>query len=411
MAVCAYPRPSDTAAGVDFASALRVRRAALWSLLLSKLIAGWGVQWDIQWHVLIGRDSFWIAPHVMTYAGVSLAVLVSFGVLAWDTVRGRRGRAADDTVSVFGFRSSRGFHLAAWGIGMTVLAAPIDDMWHRLFGLDVTLWSPPHLLGILGSAINTVACLLIAHEAYPMERRRRLAAIVFAGAMLYGNLHLLVDPSNLVAYRHGGVLFYTLPILSAVVLPLALVTTSRVSGSRWAPILLLLIVIATGTVGARIARAGFTWLAPVSVIQDEIRKDPASPIALAYAIARKNGTPPGRTGGVLHVFALLPVAVLAALDARRRPVTATLGYALVLFMVLGWLLGHRPAMAPLLPGVLATSVALGLCLVMGAIGGSAARWLSDRLVGLGRREAASVNQTPLPATVGTAHAVFDQSAR
>jgi hypothetical protein len=45
-----------------------VRRAALWTLLLSKLIAGWGVQWDIQWHVLIGRDSFWIPPHVMTYA-------------------------------------------------------------------------------------------------------------------------------------------------------------------------------------------------------------------------------------------------------------------------------------------------------------------------------------------------------
>jgi hypothetical protein len=412
MALHASPRSSDITTGVELRSQSRVSRAALWSLLLSKLIAGWGVQWDIQWHVLIGRDSFWIAPHVMTYAGVSLAVLVSFGVLAWNTVRALRAPVeGDDAVSVLGLRGSRGFHLAAWGIGLTVLAAPIDDMWHRLFGLDVTLWSPPHLLGILGSAINTVACLLIAHEVYPTERWRRLGATVFAGAMLYGNLHLLVDPSNLVAYRHGGIFFYTLPILSAVVLPLALITTSRVSGSRGAPILLLLIVIATGMAGARIARAGFAWLEPVSVIQDEIRKDPASPIALAYVIARKNGTPPGRTGGMLHVFALLPVVVLAAIDARRRPVAATLGYALALFVVLGWLLGHRPAMAPLVPGVLATSVALGLCLMMAVIGGNAARWLSDRLVSLGRREAASVNQTPLAATVDTAHAVLDQSAR
>ena len=68
---------------------MRLRRAALWTLLASKLIAGWGVQWDIQWHVLIGRDSFWIPPHVMTYAGVALAVLVSFGVLAWETLTGR----------------------------------------------------------------------------------------------------------------------------------------------------------------------------------------------------------------------------------------------------------------------------------------------------------------------------------
>lgn len=410
MALRARPRSPDTAGGVDPLSALRVRRAALWTLLLSKLLAGWGVQWDIQWHVLIGRDSFWIAPHVMTYTGVSLAVLVSFGILAWDSVRQRRA-PADDAVSVFGLCSSRGFHLAAWGIGLTVLAAPIDDAWHRLFGLDVTLWSPPHILGILGSAINTVACLMIAHEVYPAERARRLGAIVFSGAMLYGNLHLLVDPSNLVAYRHGGVLFYTLPILSAAVLPLALVTTSRVSESRWAPIVVLLIVVATGMVGAQIARAGFAWLKPVSVMQDEIRKDPTSPIALAYAIARKNGTPPGRTGGVLHVFALLPVMVLGALDARRRPVMATLGYAFALFMVLGWLLGHRPAMAPLVPGALATGVALGLCLVMAAIGGSAARWLSDRLVSVGRRGATSVNLTPLPETVGAAHPLLDRSAR
>ncbi len=87
---------------------MTLRRAALWTLLLSKLIAGWGVQWDIQWHVLIGRDSFWIPPHVMTYAGVTLAVLVSFGVLAWETVTGATG----DGLRILGFRATRGFHLA-----------------------------------------------------------------------------------------------------------------------------------------------------------------------------------------------------------------------------------------------------------------------------------------------------------
>ena len=143
---------------------MTLRRAALWTLLLSKLIAGWGVQWDIQWHVLIGRDSFWIPPHVMTYAGVTLAVLVSFGVLAWETFSG----GTRDGLRILGFRATRGFHLAAWGIALTVLAAPIDDLWHRLFGLDVTLWSPPHLLGIVGAVINSLACLVIAREVYPV---------------------------------------------------------------------------------------------------------------------------------------------------------------------------------------------------------------------------------------------------
>src|SRR6059036_1751032 len=147
-------------------ASLAWRHAALWGLLGAKVVSSWGVQWDIQWHTLIGRDSFWIAPHLMTYAGVVVMVGLSFGVLAATTLSPSwRG---GDVVRVLGLTGTRGFHLAAWGIALTVLAAPIDDLWHRLFGLDVTLWSPPHLLGLLGAAISTLGCLLIAVELYPL---------------------------------------------------------------------------------------------------------------------------------------------------------------------------------------------------------------------------------------------------
>ena len=251
MAIRAVPLPFDTAAPA-LSSSAGLRRAALWGLLVSKLLGGWGVQWDIQWHVLIGRDSFWIAPHLMTYAGVGLSVLLSWGVIGWESLLAGRGRTSADgvTIRLLGLTGTRGFHLAAWGIALTVLAAPIDDLWHRLFGLDVTIWSPPHLLGIFGAAVNTVGCLLIATEVYAAERGRRLLAAILFGAMLYGTLHLVVDPSNLVAYRRGGVFFYTLAILSALILPSALVTTARVARTRWAPVLVLLVIIPMGIVGA-----------------------------------------------------------------------------------------------------------------------------------------------------------------
>jgi len=76
-----------TAAPAADVESLALYRIALWALLAGNLIAGWGVQWDIQWHVRVGRDSFWIPPHVMTYGGVAIVVLVSFGVLARDTLR------------------------------------------------------------------------------------------------------------------------------------------------------------------------------------------------------------------------------------------------------------------------------------------------------------------------------------
>src|SRR5439155_7704214 len=97
-------------------AALVVRRAALWGLLVSKLIGGWGVQWDIQWHVIIGRDSFWIPPHVMTYAGVSAAVLLSFGVLVWETLGPGPDDALGPRATVLGLQGTRGYHLAAGGI-------------------------------------------------------------------------------------------------------------------------------------------------------------------------------------------------------------------------------------------------------------------------------------------------------
>src|SRR2546430_10042970 len=74
-------------AAVTADASLAWRRAALWGLLGAKVVSSWGVQWDIQWHTLIGRDSFWIAPHLMTYAGVVVMVGLSFGVLAATTDR------------------------------------------------------------------------------------------------------------------------------------------------------------------------------------------------------------------------------------------------------------------------------------------------------------------------------------
>ncbi|MGH7279733.1 MAG: hypothetical protein ACREJG_13755, partial [Candidatus Rokuibacteriota bacterium] len=112
-----------------------IRRQVLWAMLAAKVVGAWGLAWDIRWHLTIGRDSFWIAPHVMIYASVTATLLLAFAVLAADTTRARgAGPRPRETVTVLGVTGSRGFHLAAWGMALVVLAAPIDDLWHRLFG-------------------------------------------------------------------------------------------------------------------------------------------------------------------------------------------------------------------------------------------------------------------------------------
>jgi hypothetical protein len=365
---------------------LGLYRLALWIMLGANLVAAWGVQWDIQWHVRIGRDSFWIPPHVMTYAGVTLIVLTSFGVLAWDTLRRLRGRPPRGTEHIGPLTGTPAFLLAACGIALTVLAAPIDDLWHRLFGIDVTLWSPPHLLGLLGATINTLACALIACEVYPAKSWPRYLGVVIALSAFYGGLAIALRPASRLAYLYGGLLFYTFPMLGAIFLPLALIAAVRLTGRRSTPVVLMIAALAVGAIGASIARAGFEIIQPVSIVEEEITRDPTSPIAVTHAIARKNGSTPGGapSSSLARLFSLAPVLLLIALDPRRRPVPASVCYAAGLFALWGLTIGRTPAFAPMMPGVGITVAAFLLTMAAAFIGGTAAGRLSQSLARFAR---------------------------
>ena len=353
-------------------------RLAVWTLVGAKLVGAWGLTWDIQWHLRIGRDSFWIAPHVLMYAGVTAGLVAAFGVLALETQRARGARLRPGTIRVAGLVGTRGFHLAAWGVALVILAAPIDDLWHRLFGIDITLWSPPHLLGLLGTAINTIGTMLAALELYPPRRRVRWIALLLTGGLLYGGTRVVLEPAWLTAYNHGGVAFHTFAMLGALVLPIALVPAGRALGRRWAPVAVVLVSLGISLSGEYVARAGFALTQPVSVIAEEIAKDPTSAIAQAAAIREKSRGSPTP----LWLRLLLPVAavaVLTVIDVRRRPAIAGAAYGIALVALYGWSTSRAPAFAPLVPSAAETFVALVIAAVAGAVGALLGRRLADSL--------------------------------
>lgn len=362
-------------------------RVALWVLLAGKLLGAWGLTWDIQWHLLIGRDTFWIPPHLMMYGGVTAGLLVAFAVLALDTVAAHRDGPQPGAITVAGFTSTRGMHLAAWGVGLVILAAPIDDLWHRLFGLDVTLWSPPHLLGLLGSAVNTLGALVLATEAY--AGRARLLALCLAGGLLYGGVRVVLEPAWLTAFTHGGVAFHSFAILGALLLPLALIPAVRLLDWRWAPVVVVVVSLGISWVGEHIARMGFEILKPESVISEEIQKDPTSAIAMAASIRAKS-----RGAGIpLPIRLALPVlaaAVMAVADPRRRPAAACVAYGIALLVLYGWSTSHSPAFQPLIPSTAETATALVLAALAALAGAAIARRLADGLGAAATRTAASV---------------------
>ena len=361
------------------ADAQALRRAALWGMLGAKLWGGWGVTWDIQWHLLIGRDSFWIPPHLMTYSAVTLMVILSLVTLAWETRLTLGGRPAPGGVRFLGLVGTRGTHLAFWGMVITVLAAPIDDLWHRLFGLDVTLWSPPHLLGLLGSQVNSVGCLLLAVEAYPAGSRARIGALLLGGALFFGTFHLLLGTSILWAYERGGLAFFYYPILGALLLPMALLPVARLWPVRWSGAVTVIVAALLALAGGGVARAGFALLQPESALKEAIAQDPTSPIAKAHQMARENGGPvvtyTGRARSTL--WALLPAVALGLVGADRRAVLGGFVFALLYAAITSWSLAQFPALRPGLPTIPQIAAGLLLVLAAGAAGGLIGRGLGS----------------------------------
>jgi hypothetical protein len=374
---------------------MAVHRRALWALLAAKLVGGWGVGWDIRWHLVIGRDSFWIAPHVMTYASVVVASLISLGVLLIETWRARHGARSPGVITVAGLSGTRGFHLAWWGMAIVILAAPIDDLWHRLFGLDVTLWSPPHLLGLAGSQVGNLGGLLIALEVYD-RGVERLAALVASGVFLLGTFYIVVDQSVQTAFLRGGVFFFTYPVLGSLAFTYALVLVARIAESRAAPATLaigaLLVQISILLVGD----VGFAILQPTPAIEEAIAADPTSPVAIAHEMARRNGWVPGRSM-ILRLTPLMPAALMALADPIRRWRTAAAVFALAMVAAAALALGRLPALSHALPSPADAAIALVAALACAGVSAWCAVKTADAFARAAPRSLAMLDLEPIAA--------------
>jgi len=106
-------------------------------VIIGSILGVTGTYWDIYYHIIYGRESFWIKPHLIVYLGVLIVFLSSLiGLIYNHNIKNKR--------------LAKGFFYATLTIFLSVtlqiISAYIDDLWHKIFGLDVSVWSPPHLI-------------------------------------------------------------------------------------------------------------------------------------------------------------------------------------------------------------------------------------------------------------------------
>jgi hypothetical protein len=129
--------------------------------------------WDVWWHRAVGRDSFFVPPHIVLYSLVTIVIGLSFYV--W--------RHSRDIV----------WKHTTFSLLFIPIAAAFDNFFHTLWGPEdlsspVKLpWSPGHLLLILSVMVAVVL------QLYALFKYRKTNDFNFYGNLGFGILFALIS--------------------------------------------------------------------------------------------------------------------------------------------------------------------------------------------------------------------------
>ena len=126
---------------------------------------GFGVFWDISLHIDVGRDEGPLANPAHYFILFALYSCFAAGVVAI-ALHENADKPAPRALRLPGGRSAPvgGALLVLCG-AFALSGFPLDDVWHRMFGQDVTLWGPTHLIMINGAIFSLPALLVLALES------------------------------------------------------------------------------------------------------------------------------------------------------------------------------------------------------------------------------------------------------
>jgi hypothetical protein len=157
---------------------------------ISLLIAVFGMYWDISLHIAEGRDEGPLANPAHYFILAGLFGIFAAGFIACVLPEERPSRAA---VRIAGdwYAPIGGIVVLACG-AFALLGFPLDDIWHRLFGQDVTLWGPTHLMLIGGASLSLLGNAILLVEGGIHRPRTRHGSLGRAAAMLYRSRYAAV---------------------------------------------------------------------------------------------------------------------------------------------------------------------------------------------------------------------------
>ena len=134
----------------------------------SLLVALLGMYWDIALHINVGRDEGPLANPSHYLILVGLFGIFAAGCIAIGLPKGKKPTPSAVRIAE-GWYAPVGAILIALAGGYALIGFPLDDIWHRIFGQDVTLWGPTHLMLIGGAGMTLIGQAILLREGRPVK--------------------------------------------------------------------------------------------------------------------------------------------------------------------------------------------------------------------------------------------------
>lgn len=265
---------------------LRLRLACGLTTLLGAIITYFALSWDIQWHAFVGRDRTLTPPHVFLLSGIVVCSIGALVAVLVETQWVKSNQAIKQRSTIFAnrFAAPLGIYMSGYAALNMAVAFPVDQYWHTLYGIEVTLWAPFHIMVISGlgfmalGAVYTfvsVAKLATSLHANPQKRAAYSGAVV-AMATALATLSLLtvegIDPNMFIQLGFTSIDLF--PVLQGLLLGALLVASVYALPWRWA---------ATSVVGVVMLFMGINQLVmpPALIWLMQAEQLPFLPVVLA----------------------------------------------------------------------------------------------------------------------------------
>ncbi len=238
----ALAQPASLARSLQSVQTLRLTLGL--TAAFGALIFFFGTTWDIQWHEYIGRDRTLIPPHQMMLTGVVLSGLAGLAAVIIETLWARKSSAIAQRSTSFAdiFHGSLGAYIVGFAALNAAVAFPLDSYWHALYGIDVAIWAPFHIMFAFGMGVVAFGAAYMLLSAANLQvgtaKTKRIAyigvIISFATMMSIFTLLLFDALNDKNTLTLGNITISFFPLLAGILIAFTFAAVKYVILWRWA---------------------------------------------------------------------------------------------------------------------------------------------------------------------------------